>query len=193
VGGINMALTKTLIARSAPQIIGTPAVGRTLTAVPGTWSKTATTDYAYTWKRGATVVGTGPNYTPTAADFGSALTLTVAATSNQWEYYANTGQASVTSDVVRYAADAKGKAKALDGRKVRFGVKIVSAKQSPVKGKVVVLRGTKVVHKAVKLVKGKAVIVVKNQPKGKQTFTVLYKGNSVLSKATKTFTVRVHK
>jgi hypothetical protein len=70
-------------------------------------------------------------------------------------------------------------------------VKIVSAKQSPVRGKVVVLRGTKVVHKAVKLVKGKAVIVVKAQPKGKHVYTVLYKGNSLLSKAMKDFTVRV--
>jgi hypothetical protein len=43
----------------------------------------------------------------------------------------------------------------------------------------------------VKLVKGKVVIIVKGQPKGKQPFTVLYKGNKVLAKASKDFTIRV--
>ena len=93
--------------------------------------------------------------------------------------------------MVRYPADTRGRAGAIGGHKVRFAVKIVSAKQSPVRGKVVVLRGTTVVRKAVRLVNGKAVIIVKGQAKGKKTFTVLYKGNKVVSKAMKSFTVRV--
>ena len=194
VAGINIALTQTLQARKAPQILGIPAIGRPLTAVPGTWSRNESDEFTYTWMRGATIVGTGPNYVPTAADFGSRLTLVVKAAWFAWNIGStSTGQASsAQTDVVRYPADAKGKAKALAGHKARFAIKIVSAKQSPVKGKVVVMRGTKVVHKAVKLHKGRAVIVVKHQPKGKQAYTVLYKGNSLLSKAVKTFTVRVH-
>jgi hypothetical protein len=186
--GIDIRLMDKLTARQAPSVVGIPAVGRPLTAKPGTWTRNAGTEFTYTWKRGATVVGTGATYTPTAADFGQQLNVVVRALNGD-----NAGEAaSAQTDVVRYPADAKGKAKALAGKKVRFGVKIVSAKQSPVKGKVVVMRGTKKVHKAVKLVHGKAVIVVKHQPKGKQTYTVMYKGNSVLSIATKTFTVRVH-
>jgi hypothetical protein len=187
VSGIDLRLTNKLVARQAPQITGVAAVGRTLTAAPGTWSRNAGTEFSYTWMRGATVLGTGATYTPTAADFGQRLNVVVRALNGD-----NAGQAaSAQTDPIRYPADAKGKAKAMSGRKVGFSVKIVSAKQSPVKGKVVVMRGSKVVHKAVKLVKGKAVIVLKGQPKGKQTYTVVYKGNALLAKASKDFTVRV--
>jgi len=187
VAGVNFRLTDKLTARQAPSISGFAAVGRALTASPGTWARNAGTEFSYTWKRGATAVGTGATYTPTLADLGQSLNVVVRAVNGT-----NAGEAaSAQTDPVRYPADAKGKAKALTGHKVRFAVKIVSAKQSPVRGKVVVLRGTKVVHKAVKLVKGKVVIIVKGQPKGKQTFTVLYKGNKVLAKASKDFTVRV--
>ncbi|MGY2876291.1 hypothetical protein ACVW00_003481 [Marmoricola sp. URHA0025 HA25] len=196
VSGINLRPTNVLTARQAPQISGVAAVGRVLTAKPGTWARNAGTEFSYTWKRGTTVVGTGATYTPTVADFGSRLVVDVRAVNTDTDFNGpavqNAGEAvSLQTDVVRYPADAKGTAKAFAGHKVRFGVKIVSAKQSPVKGKVVVMRGTKVVHKAVKLVKGKAVILVNGQPKGKQVYTVLYKGNSLLAKATKTFTVRV--
>jgi hypothetical protein len=187
VGGINLRLTSSLTARQAPQIDGFAAVGRPLTATSGTWSRNAGTEFSYTWKRGATVVGTGATYTPTVADLNQPLNVVVRALNGT-----NAGEAaSAQTDPVRYPSDARGRAGALSGHKVRFAVKIVSAKQSPVKGKVVVLRGTKVVHKAVKLIGGKAVIIVKGQPKGRQTFTVLYKGNSLLSKASKSFTVRV--
>jgi hypothetical protein len=187
VGGINLRVTDKLSARQAPQIGGVAAVGRPLTATPGTWSRNAGTEFSYTWKRGATVVGTGATYAPTVADFNQRLNVVVRALNGE-----HAGEAaSAQTEVVRYPADARSSAKALGGRKVRFGVKIVSARQSPVKGKVVVMRGNRVVHSAVKLVKGKAVITVKGQPKGRQTFTVLYKGNSVLSQATKAVTVRV--
>ncbi len=58
-----------------PTISGTARVGSVLTAVPGSWSPSAT--FTYAWKRGTTVVGTSNAYTPTSADRGSALTLTV--------------------------------------------------------------------------------------------------------------------
>ena len=186
--GINIRLTNALSVRQAPSISGLAAVGRVLTVSPGTWSRNAGTEFSYSWIRGGTtVVGTAATYTPTMADLGQRLNVVVRALNGD-----NAGlAASAQTDPVRYASDAKGKAVALGAHKVRFSVKIVSAKQSPVKGKVVVKRGSKVVHKAVKLVKGKAVIVVTGQPKGKQMFTVLYKGNSVLAKSAKDFTVRV--
>jgi hypothetical protein len=188
VGGINFRLSNSLTARQAPQIMGYPTIGLPLTSTPGTWSRNAGTEFSYKWMRGATVVGTGATYVPTVADFGQKLTLVVTALNGE-----NTGQSStVTTDVVKYGATEKVRAKAKDGRKVALAIKLVSAKQSPVKGKVVVMRGTKRVHKAVKLVKGKAVIVLKHQPKGKQAYTVHYKGNSTLAQVDKTVTVRVH-
>jgi hypothetical protein len=187
VTGVNMRLTDKLTARQAPSISGFAAVGKPLTVSPGTWSRNAGTEFSYSWKRGTTIVGSGATYTPTVADFGQKLTVLVTALNGEF-----TGQAAaVTSDTVKWASDAKGKAKRAGSHKVRFAMKIKSAHQSPVKGKVVVLRGTKKVHKPVKLVKGKVVITVAGQPKGKQTYTVLFKGNQKIAKSSKTFTVKV--
>ena len=187
VSGINIRLSNTLAVRHAPSITGFASVGRALTADPGTWSRNAGTEFSYTWMRGATVVGTGASYTPTVADFGQRLNVVVRALNGD-----NAGQASsAATDPVKWASDAKGKAKRAGSHKVRFAMKIKSAHQSPVKGKVVVLRGAKKVHKPVKLVKGKVVITVAGQPKGKQTYTVLFKGNGKVAKSSKTFTVKV--
>jgi hypothetical protein len=62
-----------------PTITGTPAVGSTLTASPGTWNLKGTT-YHYQWKAGTIPVGTdAPTYTPVAGDAGKAITVVVTA------------------------------------------------------------------------------------------------------------------
>jgi hypothetical protein len=192
VTGIDFSLTKTLAATSAPQVVGYPTVGRPLSAAPGTWSQSSNTQYGYTWLRGTTVVGTGPSYVPTVADFGSRLTLRVTADADKYDWYHNSGQATVTSAVVRHPATPRVRAHARDGRKVALAIKMVAAKQSPVRGKVVVFRGAKRVHVAVRLVRGKAFIMLRHQPKGRHAYTVHYKGNKVLAQVDKTVTVRVH-
>ncbi len=67
--------TATFTTTPTPTVSGTARVGSVLTAVPGSWSPSAS--FTYAWKRGATVVGTSSTYTPTSADRGSALTVTV--------------------------------------------------------------------------------------------------------------------
>ena len=188
VTGINFRLTNALRARQAPSVSGYPTVGLPLTANPGSWSRNADTEFSYSWLRNGAQVGTGATYVPTAADLGQKLSVVVTALNGDY-----TGQSStVTSDVVKWGATEKAGAKAKAGRKVAVHVKLVSAHQKPVKGKVVVMRGTKVL-KAVKLVKGKVSLVLKNQPKGQQTYTVHFKGNKKIAQVDKTFTVRVHK
>jgi hypothetical protein len=69
---------------------GVAAVGKVLTAVPGSWSPAAATPptaiaptaLSYAWKRGSspTVIGTGSTYTLTAADVGQPITVTVTGT-----------------------------------------------------------------------------------------------------------------
>jgi hypothetical protein len=69
-----------------PTVSGTPEVGQTLTAAPGTWSN-APTAFAYSWQRcdsaGANCTDTGSTgltYTVTAADTGTTLRVEVTAT-----------------------------------------------------------------------------------------------------------------
>jgi 5-hydroxyisourate hydrolase-like protein (transthyretin family) len=60
-----------------PTISGSPVVGQTLTASPGTWNLAATT-YQYQWLAGTTPVGgNSPTYTPTAADVGKTISVVV--------------------------------------------------------------------------------------------------------------------
>lgn len=61
----------------APTISGTVRVDRTLTAVPGTWSPTAT--FTYSWKVDGKVVSTARTYKLPAAYRGKTLTLSVTA------------------------------------------------------------------------------------------------------------------
>ena len=189
VGGINFRLTSSLTARQAPSIAGYPTIGLPLTASPGTWSRNAGTEFSYAWLRNGTLVGTGATYVPTAADYHQKLTLVVTALNGEL-----TGQSTTaTSDVVKYGATERVHRHATHGRRVLVHVKLLSAHQRPVKGKVVVMRGTHRVHKAVRLHHGKAVIVLRHQHKGHQTYTVHYKGNNVLAQVDKSVTVRVHK
>jgi len=63
---------------AAPSIVGTVAVGETVTADPGTWDPADVT-YSYTWFVDDQPVATGEQYTPVAADEGRRLTLEVTA------------------------------------------------------------------------------------------------------------------
>ncbi|WP_345752975.1 CAP domain-containing protein [Microbacterium rhizophilus] len=65
------------IAAGTPAISGTVAVGRTLTAKPGTWTSGAT--FRYQWLRDGKAISraTSPSYTPVAADAGRKLSVKV--------------------------------------------------------------------------------------------------------------------
>jgi hypothetical protein len=62
-----------------PTITGTAQVGGALSSNTGTWPSDTT--FAYAWRQigAATILGTTSTYTPTAADLGKYLTLTVTA------------------------------------------------------------------------------------------------------------------
>ena len=65
-----------------PTISGTPQVGQTLTANPGTWTNNPTS-YAYQWYKENNIIipgATAQTYTPVAADAGAHLYLSVIAT-----------------------------------------------------------------------------------------------------------------
>ncbi|QHC68112.1 choice-of-anchor D domain-containing protein [Rathayibacter sp. VKM Ac-2759] len=79
----------TSVSGPTPTITGNPAVGQTLSAVPGTWTP-APVALNYQWKRdGVSIVGaTTPTFILTAADAGTAVTVSVTGT--------KTGLASAT-------------------------------------------------------------------------------------------------
>jgi sugar lactone lactonase YvrE len=74
-----------------PAISGTPKVGQTLTTTAGTWTSPSALSYGYRWLR-CTSTGTGcviitgataTSYTPTSADVGHELSVSVTATDQE--------------------------------------------------------------------------------------------------------------
>ncbi|WP_244930942.1 hypothetical protein [Nocardioides sp. W7] len=106
------------VASATPTITGRAVVAQPLTAVSGAWTSGATLSYA--WNRdGAAIAGaTAASYTPTAADAGRALTVTV---TGALAGRATTSATSAATTVARgtlTAAKPKIRGKAVVGRKL---------------------------------------------------------------------------
>ncbi len=88
------------VATTAPQITGTPKVGKTLTASPGVWDPADVT-VAYQWLRGGQPIdgATTASYKVTQADVGTALSVRVTATA---EGNINSGTAVSNELFVKY-------------------------------------------------------------------------------------------
>ncbi|MGY3319436.1 hypothetical protein [Arthrobacter sp. TE12232] len=86
---------------AVPSISGTPQVGRTLTAVTGTWSPTPDV-LGFQWFRSGTAItgATGKTYALLAADYGKTITLKVTAS--------KAGYPSITKTSAATAVVAKG-------------------------------------------------------------------------------------
>jgi peptidoglycan hydrolase-like protein with peptidoglycan-binding domain len=92
----------TLSKVGTPTISGTPAVGQTLTAQPGSWSP-APTGYAYQWYRDKTAIkgATKASYTVTASDAGH--TLAVKATNTGGAFATKSKTSSATPKIAKLA------------------------------------------------------------------------------------------
>ena len=92
------AITTGSLAGAVPTITGTPKVGSTLTANPGTWSPAPVT-LTYQWYRSGTAIigATAATYTPTAAD--AAKTLTVRVTGSRTGYTTLTKTSPATTAI----------------------------------------------------------------------------------------------
>ena len=90
---------------AAPTISGTPQVGQTLTAGPGTWNSSTTPTFGYQWQRcdaagnncQAVTGATAQTYTVQSADVNSTLRVVVTATNSSGSGSATSGQTAVVS------------------------------------------------------------------------------------------------
>jgi hypothetical protein len=92
---------------SPPTMSGTPVVGQTLIASPGTWSGTPSPTYAYTWKRCSSSACTalasgGSSYTVVTADTGYTLEVSVTATNSAGSATATSVQTAPVSGVKKH-------------------------------------------------------------------------------------------
>ncbi|PKQ31639.1 MAG: hypothetical protein CVT62_07275 [Actinobacteria bacterium HGW-Actinobacteria-2] len=194
VAGSTVSLHSDLAAVSAPTVTGTSAVGGTVTGTTGSWNLETGTTVTTTWTRGGTVLSSASSYQPTPADAGATVEYAVNATNSG---FGHTFTKTVTVQVpvpvpaspAKLASKTTLKAKALGKKKVRLTLSVSAAVRAS--GTVTIRRGSVIVGTA-KLVKGKATITVKRQPKGKKSYQATFNGSSQLATSTsKTVKVKV--
>ena len=99
IAGLNFALGRTILATAVPHVTGKLKAHKRLTASTGSWNHRADVVFSYVWRRGATVVGTGPTYTVGKADVKAVKKLKKAETKKQRKKakkYAKKTQLTVT-------------------------------------------------------------------------------------------------
>lgn len=183
---VNAALADRLKALSGPAVAGAPLVGQRLTAAPGRWNVTSFMTYRYQWRRGTTLVGTGPTYTTKAADAGARLTLRVDATH---DWYRG-GTATVSTAAIRHASGTRVTSKA--GRRGTVTLAITVASAVPASGRVTVRDGSRTVGAAT-VTRGRATLVLRNQKRGSHRYTAAYAGSSTVAPSTGVVAVRVRR
>ncbi|MDF1602157.1 carboxypeptidase-like regulatory domain-containing protein [Nocardioides sp. YIM 152315] len=174
--GIDATFDDSLTVLEKPSIAGTFAIGKTLKANPGRWSKNGGSVFTYAWLRGSKTLATGPTYKPAKADAGRKISLQVT-NSNLYAGEERVATVTVTGKVAKYASKIDKLAKTKKG-KLTVKVKAGGEKAKKIKGKVVLKKGKKTIAKA-KVKKGKAKFPLKGQlaRPGKHKFTVKYTGN----------------
>lgn len=92
-------VSKGVLTSATPTISVSPAVGKTVTAVPGAWGPSPVT-FTYQWLRGgASISGaTSATYTPVAADAGTRLSVMVTGTKSGYTTKAATSASAVVAN-----------------------------------------------------------------------------------------------
>jgi hypothetical protein len=164
-------------ATTKPSITGTPSVGSTLKAKPGTWDVEGTT-YAYQWLRdGKSISGaTSTAYKVVTADAGHTVSVRVTATADGYQ----PGMATSAGTTIRRLASTS--AIKLSATKVRVGTKVtvsvtVTAPGLKPTGRVTITRNGKKVG-TVSLAAGKATVKLKAPGKGSYKFEASYAGST---------------
>ncbi len=167
-----------IVATAQPRVTGTPTLGQTLSATPGTWGTGETPAFGYQWLRdGATISGADrASYVVTPADLGRELSLRVTATRTA---YAPGSFTTAGLPVARAATSTTAKAakkKIRQGRAAVLRITVDAGAASP-DGKVRIDEGTKRLR-TVKIAKGTKKVRVTRLKRGKHVLRVRYLGSA---------------
>lgn len=178
-----------------PSVRGTAAVGGLLTAVAPSIQvppESSAPAVGLQWLRdGRAIPGaTGATLRVGAADIGRRLAVRVAGSAAGYEPYVATSAA--TALVPRVTPTLTTKATPLGRRAIRLRVNLQAAglPASSWAGRLVVKRGTKVVGRG-SVVRGKAVLKLRKQPRGRVRLSVAYAGSAQVAARTAKVRVRV--
>ncbi|MDZ5663825.1 Ig-like domain repeat protein [Nocardioides sp. zg-1308] len=180
-GGVTATASGALQATTPPSVTGTPSVGQTLKAAPGTWSQPSPT-FRYQWLRtGAAIPGaTSSTYRLMPEDAGKDVSVVVSATKTG---FADGAAASAAVPVARMTSTVSGSLKAdrvKVGKKAKITVTLSVSGMAAPNGTVQVLdKGKKVASFTMAPVhKGKKTLTLAKLKKGKHKLQVVYLGTS---------------
>ncbi|MFS3129696.1 Ig-like domain repeat protein [Nocardioides sp. Bht2] len=171
----------------APRIAGSPAVGQTLTAVPGTWTETSSVTYKYQWLRAGSAIpgATSRSYRPTVTDVVKRLQVQV--TASRSGYLSGT-ELSAPVTVRKLTATVTGSLiprTVQRTKKAKVSVSLRVTGLSRPTGTIQVLRSGRVI-KTAKLASssyGRATLTLPKLKPGRHKLTVRYLGSSTVSSA----------
>jgi Big-like domain-containing protein len=206
-GGVNATLSFDLETVSAPQVTGTPLVNATLTATPGRWTLMKGAEFTFQWLRdGAEIPGaTDPSWTVHGEDAGHKLGVRVTATVGELSgtaLSAQTGTVEVSAPpVVTLPTPPTPPSPPAPAPVVKKVSSVAVAATSPKKGVARIVLTLKVagvtspagkvtlkdgsqVKKTVGVLKGKAVVTLTRQRRGKHGYSAVYAGSSTVKGST---------
>ena len=176
------ALTATvgdaIVATLQPRVSGTPALGQTLTATPGTWGTGETPAFGYQWLRdGGPITGaTQASYVVTPADLGRDLSLRVTATRTAYAPGSFTTAGLPVAKVATSTTAKAAKKKIRKGRAAVLRITVDAGAASP-DGKVRIDEGSKLLR-VVKIAKGTKKVRIAKLKRGKHVLRVRYLGSA---------------
>lgn len=186
--GLDITLVRAVTNLTPPVVGGTTAaVGQILTATPGTWLAPPGATYSIQWLRGNAVVGSGETYLVRSADAGRVLRARETGVLG----LATTRALSAPRLVSRVATTTTARGGSASPGVVRLRVRVSADVGVLASGRLLIRRGSAVLKRAVPLIRGRATVLLRRQPSGRQRYVVSYRGAVATAPSTARLPIRV--
>ena len=175
---LTATLGDAIVATVQPRVTGTPALGQTLTATPGTWGTGETPTFGHQWLRdGGPISGaTQASYVVTPADLGRELSLRLTATRTAYAPGVFTTAGLPVAKAATSTTAKAAKKKIRQGRAAVLRITVDAGTASP-DGKVRIDEGSKRLR-VVKIAKGTKKVRIAKLERGKHVLRVRYLGST---------------